>query len=243
MKHAPLLIANWKSYRTLAETDQWLAAHAARLAQESARAGVVTVICPEVVALWDACRTCARLKIRFAGQRCDPWSAGRSTGGVSARSLRELGAWGALVGHAETCGSLEDRVTAIHELWSELLVPILCWSGSVEEFARCIALLSQHAGADGCQRKLVVAVEPRSAIGTDHPMEWEEMEQWRGLIESVVCQHLPHVALQVIYGGSVTPDVVRIYQKNQVCNGFLVGRASLDMQMLETMIHLLSHPK
>jgi hypothetical protein len=83
----PLLAANWKMYKTIEETERFLADFLPR-APDS---GPEVVICPSYPSLKTAVEHCAQSRVRVAAQNMHEEPEGAFTGEVSASMLLELG--------------------------------------------------------------------------------------------------------------------------------------------------------
>ena len=94
----PLVAGNWKMYKTPSETVEFCSALAERL---DGIEDVDIAICPPYTSLADAVRTLAGTEIAVAAQNVHWAEEGAYTGEVSAAMLRELGVYGAIVGHSE----------------------------------------------------------------------------------------------------------------------------------------------
>src|SRR5215210_9198408 len=83
-------------YKTPAETAEFCLA-----LREQELDGVDVVVCPPYVSLAVAVQLLAGTEVAVAAQNVHWEDEGAFTGEVSARMLRELGAYGAIVGHSE----------------------------------------------------------------------------------------------------------------------------------------------
>src|SRR5919109_1758248 len=91
-----LIAGNWKMYKGPAEA----AAFCAEL-RERELDGVDVVVCPPFVSLAPAVQLLAGTEIAVAAQNVHWAPEGAYTGEVSAPMLKELGVYGAIVGHSE----------------------------------------------------------------------------------------------------------------------------------------------
>ena len=92
-----LIAGNWKMYKGPAETAEFCAA----LRERELPPGVDVVVCPPYVSLAVAVQLLAGTEIAVAAQNVHWDAEGAFTGEVSAPMLRELGVYGAIVGHSE----------------------------------------------------------------------------------------------------------------------------------------------
>src|SRR5438034_8155056 len=91
-----LIAGNWKMYKAPAETAEFCLG-----LREQELQGVDVVVCPPFVSLAVAVQLLAGTEIAVAAQNVHWEAEGAYTGEVSAVMLRELGVYGAIVGHSE----------------------------------------------------------------------------------------------------------------------------------------------
>src|SRR6266536_2421893 len=92
-----LIAGNWKMYKGPAET----AAFCSALRELDFDDDVDVVVCPPFVSLAVAVQLLAGTEVGVAAQNVHWEAEGAFTGEVSAGMLRELGVYGAIVGHSE----------------------------------------------------------------------------------------------------------------------------------------------
>src|ERR687885_940970 len=137
---------------------------------------VDVVVCPPYVSLAVAVQLLAGTEIAVAAQNVHWATDGAFTGEISAPMLRELGVYGAIVGHSERrqyFGETDETVArrALAALEAGLGV-IACVGESEEEResgqTELVLRLQVEAIADavGEHERLVIAYEPVWAIGT-----------------------------------------------------------------------------
>jgi triosephosphate isomerase len=203
------LIGNWKMYGSLPDLEFFLSN------LRTPPSYVCPILCLPSIYLDYA----HRMKPKFlyiGGQDCAAVNFGPLTGQISAVMLREVGCRYAIVGHPERHESdFEVAQKALCALKSEL-TPIVCLSDPESCFQRI---------PEAERLKCLVAYEP--AVGcTDLPDNLPENA-------SFLKKYFPHV----LYGGGVNSRTLP-YLKN-IFDGFLVGRASLDVHQWNSLIQLL----
>ncbi|MEO5658043.1 MAG: triose-phosphate isomerase [Nitrospiria bacterium] len=239
----PLIIANWKMHKTVADVA---AALEMLLGHRAALQEVDLVIAPPTTALDRAGRALAGSPIALAAQNCHWEPAGAYTGEVSVPQVAEVGCTYGLVGHSERrqgCGETNEQVRRkTAALLAAGLTPILCVGESFAErragkteqvVAEQISVALQGLPASQAAR-LVVAYEPVWAIGTGKtatPAEAATVHRFlRRLIEQ---DHGPQAAAApILYGGSVSPDTIEGLLAQAEIGGALVGGASLNISTL-----------
>jgi triosephosphate isomerase len=221
-----LIIANWKSNKSLAAASEWVADYSGAWAEQELRAKVVVApgfsLLQTVSEALDGFSAPAHL----GAQDVSPFPLGSYTGAVAASSLRELGVTHCLVGHSERrkhFGESDQVIAAkVLRLTEVGITPVLCVDTEYLE--------SQAAALDASLfSQLVVAYEPLSAIGTGN-------NQDVGTVAKVVAdvKALFGEAVPVLYGGSVRPENVAEYLL--VSDGALVGGASLDVTVFQELL-------
>lgn len=148
-------------------------------------------------------------------QDVSPYPEGKHTGLISARSVESIARY-ALVGHAETRrrGDNVETVAAKYRQVQETdLTPLLCISHEQEHIEGARA----------------VAYEPWEAIGTGANVAPHEVSLFRSTLPSYVTTY--------IYGGSVQPENCAQYLEPRICDGFLVGQASLNIGAFYALAH------
>jgi triosephosphate isomerase (TIM) len=238
-ERTPLVAANWKMHKTIAETEEFLDAFLPR-AVDLGRTELV--VCPPYPSLAVAVSRCAGSQVWVAAQNMHAESRGAFTGEVAAPMLTELGVKGVILGHSERRGlfgetdqALARKVPAALEAG---LTPILC-VGETEaerEADQTEAVLRRQLGADLAEApdprlaEVVIAYEPVWAIGTGRNATPEQAEEAIAFIRSLLAHRDQAAAdaVRILYGGSVTPDNAAELLGRDGVDGALVGGASLD---------------
>jgi triosephosphate isomerase (TIM) len=188
--------------------------------------------------------------VKLGAQDCFWEMSGAYTGEVSPAMLKGWCDW-VIVGHSERRGHLgetDDMVArkAAAALGSELGV-ILCVGELDEQYVAGIGhevVSSQvKAGLANCSAddsgRLVIAYEPVWAIGTGKSADPEHAYKTMRLIRRVVGEVIGAGAarkVRVLYGGSVNASNVESYVELPLCDGCLVGGASLKPDEFSEMI-------
>src|SRR5919198_5291006 len=171
----PLIAANWKMHKSVAETESFLDRF---LGGVEALGGIEIVVCPPFPSLAAAVKRSRRSPVRVAAQNMHAEPEGPYTGEVSAPMLREIGVSGVILGHSErralfgeTDEALARKVPAALDAG---LMPILCIGeteaqrdGGETEAVLPPQFEADLAAVDGdALGEVVVAYEPVWAIGT-----------------------------------------------------------------------------
>lgn len=233
-----LLVANWKSYKTIPEALAFAREFRHLLAGRHASAA--TVICPPATALATlsgALRGCAEV----GAQDVSPHDEGAHTGELAPRHLLDAGARYAIVGHSERRAAGESDATCRLKVRTALrggLDPILCVGETKAERSagRAEAVVSDQLRAvvegllPDAVRRLIVAYEPRWAIGQGVTPTPTEVTAMLGHVRSVLARTAGEPAAQVpvLYGGSVNEKNAGELLRLPGCAGALVGGAALS---------------
>src|ERR687883_471201 len=207
-----------------------------RALREADTGGADVVVCPPYVSLAATMQTLADTEIAVAAQNVHWADEGAFTGEVSAPMLRELGVYGAIVGHSERrqyFGETDETVArrALAALEAGLGV-IACVGESEEEResgqTELVLRLQVEAIADavGEHDGLVIAYEPVWAIGTGKTATPELAREAHAFVKGLL-------DVPVLYGGSVKPDNAAELLAQPDVDGALVGGASLEVDSFE----------
>ena len=217
-------------YKTPSETADFCLALRERL---DGLAGVDVAVCPPYTSLAEAVRALAGTEIAVAAQSVHWAAEGPFTGEVSAPMLRELGVYGAIVGHSERrqyFGETDETVArrTVAALAAGLEV-IACVGESEEEReggqTELVLRLQVEALADAAPdtAALVVAYEPIWAIGTGKTATPELAQEAHAFVKAIL-------DVPVLYGGSVKPENAAELLAQPDVDGALVGGASLEVE-------------
>jgi len=237
----PILVANWKMYKTAAEAVDFLDRFLPRVAGV---AEVEVAIAPPFTALDRAGRRLAGSAVALAAQNASAETEGAFTGEVAPRMLAELGCRYAIVGHSERRALFGEGDALVARKAAALLAagirPIVCVGETLEqrEAGRTFEVLAaQVAGSLASvpperAAELVLAYEPVWAIGTGRTATPEIAQEAHRFLRERLAGLFGAAAGQVRlqYGGSVKPENVYALLAQPDIDGALVGGASLDAE-------------
>jgi triosephosphate isomerase len=221
-----LIAGNWKMHKTASEAEAFCRALRDRL---EGLEGVDVAVCPPFTALAAAVTTLAGTEIAVAAQNVHWDGEGPFTGEVSAPMLRDLGVYGAIVGHSERRQHFGETDTTVARRAQAALAAglsvIACVGEQEEERERDETedVLRRQVGALEGHENLVIAYEPVWAIGTGKTASPQQAQEAHALIRTLV-------DVPVLYGGSVRPDNASELLQQPDVDGALVGGASLDVE-------------
>jgi triosephosphate isomerase len=221
-----LIAGNWKMYKGPAETAEFcveLKRH------EADFEGIDVAVCPPFTSLAVAVQILAGTDIAVAAQNVHWESEGALTGEVSAPMLRELGVYGAIVGHSERrqfFGETDEGVGRRARGALEAGLSVIACVGETEaerEAGETEDVLRRQLSVLEAEDNLVVAYEPVWAIGTGKTATPEIAQEAHSFIKGLL-------DVPVLYGGSVKPDNAAELLAQPDVDGALVGGASLDVE-------------
>ena len=235
-----LIAGNWKMFKGAEETSEFC-----RALRDADLGEADVVVCPPYVSLTAAVTALADTEIGVAAQNVHWAAEGAFTGEVSAGMLRELGVYGAIVGHSERrqyFGETDETVARrVRAALDGGLFVIACVGESEEEReagqTELILRLQMEAIADAAADRgdnLAVAYEPVWAIGTGRTATPELAQEAHLFIKSIL-------DVPVLYGGSVKPENAAELCGQSAVDGALVGGASLDLESFAEICRRSSH--
>jgi triosephosphate isomerase (TIM) len=219
-----LIAGNWKMFKGPAATAEFCIA----LRERELPPGVDAVLCPPFVSLAVAVQLLAGTDIAVAAQNVHWDAEGAFTGEISAPMLRELGVYGAIVGHSERrqyFGESDETVAWRARAALDAGLSVIACVGETEserESGQTEVVLRRQVSVLEPDEQLVVAYEPVWAIGTGKTATPELVREAHAFIKSVL-------QVPVLYGGSVKPDNAAELLAQPDVDGALVGGASLDV--------------
>jgi triosephosphate isomerase len=240
----PLLVGNWKMYKTAGEAVILVQ----KLSDELADFDFATrevVVCPPFTALKSVSTVIEldRLDVTLGAQNCHWEEEGAFTGEVAPRMLKELAVRYVIVGHSERrqyFGETDETVNKrAHAVRAAGMVPIVCVGETLEEKeAEQTYAVIQRQVLDGMKdvdadvgKGLVVAYEPVWAIGTGRTATPEGANDVVRHIRAVLATVFgPETAqaVRILYGGSVKAENIKMFMEEPEIDGALVGGAALD---------------
>jgi triosephosphate isomerase (TIM) len=221
-----LIAGNWKMYKGQAETAEFCIELKRSLADLEA---VDVAVCPPFPSLAVAVQILAGTDIAVAAQNVHWEGEGPFTGEVSAPMLRELGVYGAIVGHSERrqlFGETDEGVAKRTRAALDAGLSVIACVGETEEereSGETEDVLRRQVSVLEAEDNLVVAYEPVWAIGTGKTATPEITQEAHEFIKGLL-------DVPVLYGGSVKPENAEELLSLPAVDGALVGGASLDVE-------------
>lgn len=239
----PLIVANWKMNKKLAEAQGFGERLIALLGHHSPSGGGPEVaIAPPYTALSALAALLVDSPIALAAQDVSVHASGAFTGEIAADMLCDVGCQYGLVGHSERRKGWSESSHEVSQKAEALLqaglTPIVCVGETLEEreAGRTEDVVLEQLGASlppagtPDRDSLVVAYEPVWAIGTGLTATPDQAQEVHALIRGCLVEEFGRAAaeIRIQYGGSVNSDNVKSLMAQQDIDGALVGGASLE---------------
>jgi triosephosphate isomerase len=237
----PLVVANWKMNPVNIDDALDLARGILSVARGHAER-VEVVIAPPFPWLIGVSEVLDQSGVKLGAQDCFWEMSGAYTGEVSPAMLKGMCQW-VITGHSERrlyLGETDDMVAkkTAAALSTELGV-VMCVGELADHYdagtSDQVVSAQVKAGLANCtaddSARLVIAYEPVWAIGTGKNADPEHAYKTMRLIRRVVGEMIGAGAarkVRILYGGSVNSKNVQQYVELPLCDGALVGGASLD---------------
>ncbi len=250
MARKPLIVGNWKMYKTIPETIEFCNRLKIQLVGVNAEA-VDIAVAPAFTALAASAEALRNSRISVSAQNVFWAENGAYTGEVSAGMLRDAGCRMAIIGHSERRQYFHETDEGVNKkgaaVIKEGLIPIVCVGETLEERkagATLSVIETQTRGAlKGLKvsdpAALVIAYEPVWAIGTGQTATPEQAQEVQKFIRSLVANIFPAPmaeGVRILYGGSVKPGNIAELIGMEDIDGALVGGASLEVDSFARII-------
>ena len=249
----PLVAANWKMNPTNIDDALDLVRGVMSVARGQADR-VEVAIFPPFPWLVPVSDLLIESGVKLGAQDCFWELSGAYTGEVSPAMLKGLCQW-VIVGHSERrlfVGETDEMVAkkTAAGLSAELGV-IMCVGELLDHYdeGKSDEIVSGQvrAGLANCSAddsaRLVIAYEPVWAIGSGRNADPEHAYKTMRLIRRIVGEMIGAGAarkVRILYGGSVKANNVQQYVELPLCDGVLVGGASLDAQEFAAIVKVTS---
>jgi triosephosphate isomerase len=226
MEKKPLVVANWKATKSIKETIDWVKAAKPKL---EGLTGIEVVICPSFTSLPFIASLFKGTSIKVGAQNVSHFPEGAYTGEVTAKMLDGLADY-CLVGHSERRKNFAETNEQINQ---KVILLSECGIKSIV----CISNIDDVNSLVTNKNKIeAVAYEPLFAIGSDKPDTPENASKMAVAIKKILGE-----GIKVIYGGSVDPNNVASFTKEENIDGVLPGRASwqpeIFLSLLDSILH------
>lgn len=240
MSRRPVLMGNWKMYKTSAEARTF----AEELGRKSGdlSAEIDYGIFAPFTSLF-VLKTMMATQVRLGAQNIYFEKEGAYTGEISAPMVAEFGCKYVLVGHSERRNVFHEpddwMAKKVRQTVDYGMVPVLCVGENLadREAGKTLPLVTQQV-VEGLSlltadevANAVIAYEPVWAIGSGKTATADDAQVVTQAIRETVAEKFSQTAadaVRVLYGGSVKPDNIATFLSQPNIDGALVGGASLQ---------------
>lgn len=237
-----LIAGNWKSYKTIAETEHFFNGFADHYFNSEKNKVDVALMVPYPY-LITAASFSKKMGFIPGAQNCSAYGMGAYTGEVSAAMLSGLGIELCIVGHSERRTIFNETNDLLRHKVSELLKnhinPVFCIGESLEQreqevhFSFIESQLKEGIfDLDKASiEKITIAYEPIWAIGTGLNATPEQANEMHKFIRNLIADKYGNEiasSCRILYGGSMKPSNSKELLSMTEIDGGLIGGASLD---------------
>jgi len=235
----PLIAANWKMFKTPAETEAFLKEFLPKVPSDL---NCDVVICPPFISLGLAAALMKGSSVQLGAQNVNENPEGAFTGEISPGMLAAVGCQYVVIGHSErrqyfgeTNAGVNKKMLAVLK---QGLIPIVCVGETLaeREANSTLAVVERQVkeallnvpSAD--TKKIVIAYEPVWAIGTGRVATPQQAQEVHLAIRDILKDQygsLTSLSVRILYGGSMKPDNIIELMNCEDIDGGLVGGASL----------------
>jgi triosephosphate isomerase len=238
----PVIAANWKMYKTPAQSQEFVKAFLPLVANHDRDE---IVLCPSATSLSVVIAAVSGSNVAVGAQNMHYADEGAFTGETSPLMLKAICTTHIIIGHSERrhyFGETDEMVNQkLEAAIRHNLTPILCVgeqleqreAGQTEEVLLRQLQRAFKGVVPETAENFIVAYEPCWAIGTGKTATPEIAGMAHFVIRSEISRLLGRKAadsIRILYGGSVKPDNVSGLLNQPEIDGALVGGASLDPQ-------------
>ena len=246
---SPIIAGNWKMYKDVSESVEFVNELAPKLAPFDA---VERVVAPPFLAIPAVAAALQSTEIKVAAQNVHWEDQGAYTSQISPAMLMGYVEY-VIIGHSESRAYLADTDETVnkkaHALLKHGLKPIIAVGESLEQnqSGQTESFVSGQvrAALDGIDAEgmanVVIAYEPIWAIGTGLSASGEDANRIIGMIRSTVRELYGGETadnLRIQYGGSVKPDNMEEFMSQPEIDGALVGGASLKVNDFAELVRI-----
>jgi len=240
-KRLPIFAANWKMYKTFADTAKFIDEFRANF-KTFDKNKVEAVICPPYTSIPKAAEKLAGSPYSLGAQNVNFEKEGAFTGEIAPAMLLEFGVKYVIIGHSERRAYYNETDESVNKklkfAMANGLLPILCVGETLAEREAgktedkvAGQIKADFAGiSEADAAKIVIAYEPIWAIGTGKNATVNDAVTVIDIIRSVLVKTYSKEfseKVRVQYGGSVKPENIKDYMSQETIDGALVGGASL----------------
>ncbi|MDF2577716.1 MAG: tpiA [Chlamydiales bacterium] len=243
-----IIAGNWKMYKTLDETTQFIRSLAPLVEQSQ----VYVYLAVPFTAIQAASKEAQTTNIRVGAQNMNDASEGAFTGEIASKMLLDAGAQFVILGHSERRHIFNETSDFINRkvirALKDNIKPIVCIGEKeddrelqkTEQVLKDQILESLKNLNSEEISQIILAYEPVWAIGTGKTATPEIAQKTQQYCRKVIAEYWnPEVAekISILYGGSVKPNNAALLMGQPDIDGLLVGGASLEAEAFSQIIN------
>ncbi len=246
MSRRPLLAANWKMFKTVSESKDYIDIFCELIKDVTDRD---ILIAPSFVCLPEMVSMLQGTNVQVGAQNMYFEEKGAFTGEVSGPMLLDIGVKTVILGHSERRHIFKEDDELINKKIVAALgygiTPIFCIGETLQERENGqtgdVLKRQLHVGLQGVAavENVIVAYEPVWAIGTGKTATLEQIEDAHVLVRKEIAQLAGEdiaQSVRILYGGSVKPANVKDIMTLEDVDGALVGGASLEPESFSKIV-------
>jgi len=249
-KNIPLIVANWKMNMLPFVAAEFCKGLINSL-DKDLNDKIKVVIAPSFISIPFVADVLKNTFIEFGAQNSHWEEEGAYTGEVSPNMLKSVGCRYVIIGHSERRQWFNENDEIINKKISTNLknglTPILCVGELAEEKERGrteeVVLKQLSTALNNIKidnpLSIVIAYEPVWAIGTGKTPSPDDAQKIHRFIRDFLSRRFGAISygVRIIYGGSVNPENIRFFIKENDIDGALVGGASLKLDSFTKMVY------
>ena len=248
----PIVAANWKMYKTPQEGISFVK-EICNLLLDKEKPTII--FCPSFTALFHMNENLSDSGIELGSQNVYFEPEGAFTGEISVGMLKACGVHYVIIGHSERRHIFNESDVSLnkklHAVLDNGLVPIFCVGETFDErntgYTQKVLKEQLTSGLGGIKGELidrmVIAYEPVWAIGTGVNAEPKQVEDAHLQINELLAQLYDFELIKqipILYGGSVKPENAKELIEVKGVDGFLIGGASLKLDLFSEIIEIVN---
>ena len=233
-------IANWKMYgdlKSLKSINKVI-----NFVNSNKKKKIQIIYCPPYTLLYPFSKKIKNTYLELGAQNCHPnIEYGAFTGSVNPRMIKSLGAKYVIIGHSENRANGDtDQIInkKIHSALKSNLTVIFCIGETLAQKRKKITMstlkIQIKKGLKGLKKnsKIIFAYEPIWSIGTGLIPNNPDLLKNIIFIKKFLKNNIKFKNIKVIYGGSVSPNNIKVLNAIDEIDGYLIGGSSQNSKKL-----------
>jgi len=248
MSRTPIIAGNWKMYKTVKESVEFVKQLADKFKGVTDRE---ILVCPTALSITGVVDALRFTNIQVGSQDAHWENEGAYTGNISPAMFKEAGVRYIILGHSERRqydNDTDSRINAkLKNVLRSGLRAIVCVGETLSEREAGKTEKVVETQVSGCFEgiglgdlaNIVIAYEPVWAIGTGKTATPEQANEVHSFIRKLIGKKYNSEAsekMRIQYGGSVKPENIKQLMAQPDIDGALVGGASLKVDSFAAIV-------